>query len=78
MKRKVAIGLGSAACFLAAVAAAAPAEDVGGGCVGKAVSASAHSTQQFADMGFGAYVSMIGQNPGQLIKAAREAACTVP
>lgn len=78
MKRKVAIGLVGAACLLAVPAAAAPAKDIGGGCVGSAVSASAHSTQQNADAGFGAYLHAVGENPGQVIQTAREEACTVP
>jgi len=76
MRRKDAFCLGTALLVVATAAAPAPAANVGGGCVGSAVSSVAHFTQQGLDMGFGAYFHSIDQVPGQSIRAHSAEFCS--
>jgi hypothetical protein len=78
MRRKVAISLGVASCAATLCATPSFAQDVGGGCVGSAVSMAAHTTQQDLGEGLGAFYKVAGENPGQQIQAYRDAVCTGP
>lgn len=76
MRRKVATFLGTASVLAALGAAPASAADVGGGCVGSAVSSTAHFMQQDLGEGLGAYFHSVGEQPSQSIKATSQAFCT--
>ena len=78
MRRKVGICLGTALAALAATAAPALSENVGHGCVGKEVSATAHFDQQFLGMGFGAVMQSVGLNPGSVLHGFSDTSCAAP
>jgi hypothetical protein len=59
----------------AAAPAAPPIPSNAQGCVGSAVSFTAHFTQQELGQGFGAVAKSIGENPGALIKAYATESC---
>jgi hypothetical protein len=58
-----------------AAPAAPPIPGNANGCVGFAVSTTAHQTQQMFGQGFGAYAKSLGQNPGKAIQAYATSAC---
>ncbi|MEA2667661.1 MAG: hypothetical protein QOJ33_595 [Chloroflexota bacterium] len=58
-----------------AAPAAPPVPGNANGCVGFAVSTTAHETQQMFGQGFGAYAKSLGQNPGKAIQTYATGAC---
>jgi len=55
--------------------AAPPVPSNAQGCVGSAVSTTAHATQQLVDQGFGAYAKSLGLNPGKAIQTFAASSC---